>query len=74
MFVAAACGASRTTPARRRSSAAALLVLLPYQVTTPYDDVLLAEPDLSVMADFHKDCCEAGNATSSFCTEVCVYT
>lgn len=73
MFVAAACGASRTTPARCRPPAAALLVLR-YQVTTPYDDVLLAEPDLSVMADFHKDCCEAGNATSSFCTEVCVYT
>eukprot|EP00878_Enallax_costatus_P017728 GHUV01018625.1.p1 GENE.GHUV01018625.1~~GHUV01018625.1.p1 ORF type:complete len:897 (+),score=270.26 GHUV01018625.1:870-3560(+) len=44
-------------------------VLYTLQVMTPFDDVVLAEPDLSAIKDLHKACCDDSNATSSFCTE-----
>jgi hypothetical protein len=40
------------------------------QVETPFNDVLLAEPDTEAIKDLHTACCVEGGATSSFCIQV----
>jgi hypothetical protein len=40
------------------------------QVETPFNDVMLAEPDSAAIKDLHTACCVEGGATSSLCTQV----
>eukprot|EP00883_Tetradesmus_obliquus_P002744 jgi/Sobl393_1/12953/SZX66506.1 len=48
--------------ARRRS-------IYMLQVETPFNNVRLAEPDLTAIKDLHTACCVEGGATSSLCTQ-----
>jgi hypothetical protein len=47
-----------------------LLFSTTVQVETPFNDVMLAEPDLGAIKDLHTACCVEGGATSSLCTQV----
>eukprot|EP00879_Flechtneria_rotunda_P017567 GHRR01018417.1.p1 GENE.GHRR01018417.1~~GHRR01018417.1.p1 ORF type:complete len:510 (+),score=127.54 GHRR01018417.1:400-1929(+) len=49
-----------------RANGRALYLL---RVLTPFVDVKLAEPDLSVMKEFFQACCQAADATSPLCTQ-----